>query len=119
LTKIKLFEAIIKNLSTTALIPQLPSKERWEILLDTLRGMPLFRSGRTRDFPFSEQRDNACKLAGILSQQLLTVVPGQNKKTAKFNLYDYLSAISIIDIASQYHESNEYCFNDDYFTYSI
>jgi len=119
LTKIKLFEAIIKNLSTTALIPQLPSKERWEILLDTLRGMPLFRSGRTRDFPFSEQRDNACKLAGILSQQLLTVVPGQNKKTAKFNLNDYLSAISIIDIASQYRESNEYCFNDDHFTYSI
>jgi hypothetical protein len=118
LTKIKLFEAIIKNLSTKT-IPQLPSKERWEILLDTLRGMPLFRSGRTRDFPFSEQRDNACKLAGILSQQLLTVVPGQNKKTAKFNLYDYLSAISIIDIASQYHESNEYCFNDDYFTYSM
>jgi len=119
LTKIKLFEAIIKNLSTTALTPQLPSKERWKILLDTLRGMPLFRSGRTRDFPFSEQRDNACKLAGILSQQLLTVVPGQNKKTAKFNLNDYLSAISIIDIASQYRESNEYCFNDDHFTYSI
>jgi hypothetical protein len=119
LTKIKLFEAIIKNLSTKTLIPQLPSKERWEILLDTLRGMPLFRSGRTRDFPFSEQRDNACKLAGIFSQQLLTVVPGQNKKTAKFNLYDYLSAISIIDIASQSHESNKYCFNDDYFTYSI
>lgn len=119
MTKTKLFEAIIKNLSTKTLIPQLPSKERWEILLDTLRGMPLFRSGRTRDFPFSEQRDNACKLAGILSQQFLTVVPGQNRKTAELNLSDYLSAISIIDIASQSHESNQYCFNDDYFTYSI
>jgi hypothetical protein len=115
-----LFETIIKSVSTSNLIPQLSGKERWGLLLDTLRGMPPFRGGRTRDFPFSEQRDNACRLAGILCETVLTGTPGQNKETGTYNLFDYLSAVALVDTAIRNNNKNKQKkFTEDYFTLAI
>jgi hypothetical protein len=119
LKKIELFETIIKSVSTASLIPQLSAGDRWGLLLDTLRGMPPFRGGRTRDFPFSEQRDNACKLARMLCDTVITGTPGKNKKTGEYSLYDYLSAVAIVDTATRNLKTTKGSFTESYFTHSI
>ena len=120
MTRFELFETIVRSVSTNILIPQLPASVRWHLLLDILRGTSPFRGGRLRDFPLSQQREIAAKLAYSIYTERRTGTPGRNNQKGDYSLYDLLTSIVLIDMAVRANtRMNRNLIDDDYFTQHI
>lgn len=88
-------------------LPMLRARERWILLLETLLGHGSVRGGRSRDFPFSAQRDRATELTARLVDCSAPFVPGRNGRAVQISLHSALVALYCIGIARANHFADE------------
>lgn len=90
---------LLEQASLPAPLPMLRARERWILLMETLLGHGAIRGGRSRDFPFSTQRDQALSLAASLVDVDWSFVPGRDGPACQICLHHVLAALYCIGIA--------------------
>ncbi len=101
--KHELFTDLLEQASVNTLTSLLSAKSRWRLTLEILLGHAPIKGGRTRDFPFSTQREKNTALSLLLIEyQYEGFIPGANKKMGRnFSQYDLIIAMMLLDIAEE------------------
>lgn len=70
----QLLRELLEKANSSKLLPMLTARERLFLTIEICLGHTPVRGGRTRDYPFSEDREKACELVKILKYQRFTNV---------------------------------------------
>ena len=81
--------------------------------------MPKYKGSRTRDYPFSLERDNVTYLVKSLCELTFAHAPGQNHVKGSYSCYDLITSLALVDNAMHNSEKASASLNSEYYTFAI
>lgn len=90
--------AFLQRATTRTLIPMMSARQRWHLLIEVMLGHPPVRGGRARDYPFSRDRLESCKIAKILMESQRTFKVSAECTLAATD-YDFIVALRCVALA--------------------
>lgn len=94
------FVGLLRQVSLATPLPMLSARERWQHVTELLLGHAQVRGGRTRDFPFSPQREASALICQALLQHQNRFRPGQSALEGAYSAYDLVVCLQIIEVSS-------------------
>lgn len=108
------YTQLIKQVSIETLVHYLDGQTRWKLFIELCLGHAKVRGGRSRDFPFSVQRQLNIQLSSALINDVICLGQyGQNLSSSQVSKYDFLLASALLDITQ--FNAHEQSNNELYF----
>ncbi len=83
----------LERVKAETLLPMLDACRRWQLLVELLLGHAKVRGGRTRDYPFSQDRQDSCRIVALLRGRTRWVKPWSAE--VKIDVPDHLLVVAL------------------------